>query len=65
VNGGSASDQITGSTLLLVGFLVPTALLMHGFWKESDPQTKQMEQVQFFKDLAVAGAALLLLGLFR
>jgi uncharacterized membrane protein YphA (DoxX/SURF4 family) len=50
--------------LLLVTFLVPTALLMHGFWKESDPQAKQMEQVQFFKDLALAGAALMLLGLF-
>ena len=50
--------------LLLVVFLVPTALLMHGFWKESDAQAKQMEQVQFFKDLALAGAALMLLGLF-
>jgi len=37
---------------------------MHGFWKQSDPQAKQMEQVQFFKDLALAGAALMLPGLF-
>jgi putative oxidoreductase len=31
--------------LLLVVFLVPTAVLMHGFWKESDPQAHQMEMV--------------------
>lgn len=50
--------------LLLVAFLVPTAVLMHGFWKESDAQAKQMEQVQFFKDLALAGASVMLFALF-
>jgi len=50
--------------LLLVAFLLPTAFLMHGFWKESDAQTRQMEMVQFFKDLSLAGAALMLFGLF-
>jgi uncharacterized membrane protein YphA (DoxX/SURF4 family) len=50
--------------LLLVVFLVPTALMMHNFWAESDPQSKQMEMIQFFKDLGLAGAALALLGLF-
>jgi len=47
-------------TLLLFVFLVPTALLMHAFWKESDPMARQMEMVQFQKDLALAGAALFL-----
>ncbi len=50
--------------LLLVVFLVPTAVLMHGFWKESDGQAKMTEQVQFLKDLALAGAALMLFALF-
>jgi putative oxidoreductase len=50
--------------LLLVVFLVPTAVLMHGFWREKDPQAKQMEQVQFFKDMALAGASLMLFALF-
>jgi uncharacterized membrane protein YphA (DoxX/SURF4 family) len=50
--------------LLLVVFLVPTAVLMHSFWKETDPQTKYLEQIQFFKDLGLAGAALMLVGLF-
>jgi putative oxidoreductase len=45
-------------SLLLVVFLVPTAVLMHGFWKETEPMAKQMETVQFNKDVALAGAAL-------
>lgn len=45
-------------SLLLVLFLVPTAFLMHGFWKETDPMAKQMEMIQFNKDIALAGAAL-------
>lgn len=50
--------------LLLVVFLVPTALLMHPFWKETDAQAKVMEQTQFSKDLALAGASLMLFALF-
>jgi uncharacterized membrane protein YphA (DoxX/SURF4 family) len=49
--------------LLLVLFLLPTAVLMHGFWSESDPAARQNEMVQFFKDLALCGAALMLLYL--
>lgn len=50
--------------LLLVLFLLPTAFLMHGFWKETDPQAKQMEMVQFNKDLGLGGAALLIFALY-
>src|SRR5215475_1865923 len=39
--------------LLLVIFLVPTAVLMHGFWRESDAQARQMEMIQFNKDVAL------------
>lgn len=49
--------------LLLVIFLVPTAILMHGFWRERD-DTRASEQNQFFKDIGLAGAALMLLALF-
>lgn len=49
--------------LLIVVFLVPTALLMHAFWKESDAQARQLEMIQFQKDMALAGAALMLLAL--
>ena len=50
-------------SLLLFAFLAPTAVLMHGFWKETDPQAKQLEMVQFQKDLALAGASLLIFAL--
>jgi hypothetical protein len=36
---------------------------MHAFWKETDPQQKQQENVQFMKDLALGGAALLIFAL--
>lgn len=50
--------------LLLVVFLVPAAVLMHGFWKETDAQTRQIEQTMFMKDTALAGAALTLFAFF-
>ena len=45
---------------LLCLFLFPTAFLMHPFWKETDPATKQNEMAHFMKDLSLAGSALLL-----
>jgi putative oxidoreductase len=50
--------------LLLVIFLVPTAVLMHAFWKETDPQARMTEMIQFNKDIALAGAALMLFAFF-
>lgn len=49
--------------LLLVVFLLPTAVLMHAFWKETDAQAKQLEMIQFQKDMALGGAALLIFAL--
>ena len=46
--------------LLIALFLLPTAFLMHAFWKESDPTAKQNESIGFFKDLSLAGAALII-----
>ena len=45
--------------------LLPTAVLMHAFWKETDPQAKQMEMIGFNKDLSLAGAAFALFVLFH
>jgi uncharacterized membrane protein YphA (DoxX/SURF4 family) len=50
--------------LMILAFLVPTALLMHAFWKESDPGARTQEQIQFNKDVALAGAALCLFAFF-
>lgn len=44
---------------LLALVLVPKSLLMHPFWKEQDPLTRRNETSHFLKDLALAGAALL------
>ncbi|MEV6138829.1 DoxX family protein [Nocardia sp. NPDC051990] len=50
--------------LLLVIMLVPTAFLMHQFWRETDPQAKQGEMIHFNKDLSLAGASLMLFAFF-
>lgn len=50
--------------LLIAAFCFPTAVLMHAFWKETDEQSKMMETVQFSKDVALGGAALMLFAFF-
>ena len=45
----------------IVIFLVPVTLMMHRFWADQDPQMKQMNIVNFQKNVALLGAALLLL----
>jgi uncharacterized membrane protein YphA (DoxX/SURF4 family) len=51
--------------LLLFAFLIPTALLMHPFWRESDPMAKMNEQIAFMKDLALAGGALAIFAFYQ
>lgn len=46
--------------LLLAIFLVASAFMMHNFWTIQDEQTKQGETINFFKNLALAGAALII-----
>ncbi|MET0929786.1 MAG: DoxX family protein [Aeromicrobium sp.] len=43
--------------------LVVTAVMMHAFWKETDPQAKQMEMIAFNKDIALAGGALVIFSI--
>jgi len=51
------------ATLALVFFLVPVTFKMHNFWAVSDPQMKMMDKVQFFKNMALLGAVLMILAL--
>ena len=51
-------------SLLLVITLIPTAVMMHNFWKETDAETRQTETISFNKDLALAGASLMLFAFF-
>ena len=46
--------------LLLVAFLVPTAFIMHRFWGVADPMTAQNQMIHFWKNIVMAGAALML-----
>jgi putative oxidoreductase len=43
---------------LIVLFLVPVTFSMHAFWAISDPMMRQMQQVMFFKNISMIGAAL-------
>jgi putative oxidoreductase len=47
--------------LLLILFLIPVAVMMHNFWTIQDPQQRAAEQVNFTKNIALAGAALALM----
>jgi uncharacterized membrane protein YphA (DoxX/SURF4 family) len=51
--------QVVLGAWLLAGFLVLAAIMMHDFWNIEDPQQAQTEQAQFFKNFALAGAAMI------
>ena len=48
------------SLALLIIFLVPVSFKMHAVWKETDPNAKMMEQIQFMKNMALVGVLLML-----
>jgi putative oxidoreductase len=45
----------------IIGFLLPVTLQMHRFWEEQDPQQRMNETIHFAKNMALLGAALMLL----
>ncbi len=49
--------------LLLVAFLVPVSLMMHNFWTITDPQMRMADKINFMKNMALAGAILMLLSI--
>ncbi len=52
------------AALLVAGCLVPFAFLMHRFWGV-DQQTAMMQMPHFLKNIALAGAALVLFYVFE
>ena len=46
--------------VLLILFLVPVSVMLHAFWKETDPQAHQMQMIQFMKNLSMMGGALMI-----
>lgn len=45
---------------MIVAFLLPVTFMMHAFWTVTDPAAKMHEMVNFNKNLALLGAALLI-----
>lgn len=66
---GSGLLILFGGAIMLLGcrplwgvvaitvFLVPVTLVMHDYWADTDPMAKQMNQVNFLKNVALLGAA--------
>lgn len=48
---------------LIVVFLVPTTFMMHQFWKVTDPMMKMGETINFTKNIALIGSALMLIAM--
>jgi putative oxidoreductase len=45
---------------LIVLFLVPVTFTIHNFWTVKEPQARMMQMVNFNKNIALVGAALLI-----
>ena len=45
----------------IIGFLIPVSLQMHRFWDEPNPERRMAEMINFSKNMALVGAALMLL----
>lgn len=52
------------AAIAFVPFLLLTAFVFHDFWRQESPEERQQEQIQFSKDLALAGGALALFVLY-
>ena len=46
---------------LVSAFLIPVTLLMHQYWKHTDPMMRINDQVNFMKNVAILGACWTLL----
>ena len=49
-------------TLALLGFLAGVSPVMHDFWRNEDPNESENNKINFMKNMALAGAALALMG---
>lgn len=49
--------------IALAVFLIPVSFKMHAYWKITDPMGRMGEQIQFRKNIALLGAALMLLAI--
>jgi putative oxidoreductase len=47
----------------IVAFLIPVSMQMDRFWEVDDPQQRMTEMINFTKNMALAGAALMMMQL--
>jgi len=47
----------------IVAFLIPVSMQMHRFWEVDDPQQRLNDMINFTKNMALAGAALMMMQL--
>ena len=52
------------SLILIIAFLLPVSFLIHSYWKNSDPMAKMTDMTHFFKNMALIGAALMIISFF-
>ena len=52
------------SLALIIAFLLPVSFMIHSYWKNSDPMEKMADMTHFFKNMALIGAALMLIAFF-
>ncbi len=50
--------------LFLVLFLIPTTILMHNFWKETEPGKRNAEMYGFLKNMALLGAIIMMYAMY-
>ena len=49
-----------GATMIIV-FLVPVTLVFHHFWTVADPGARQMQMIDFMKNISLLGGAMIIL----
>lgn len=49
--------------LALIVFLIPTTLIFHDFWTYGDPQMRQLQMINFMKNLSIMGGLFLVFSL--
>ena len=54
---------IEWAVLLLGVFLLGVTFKMHNYWTVTDPNQRMLERVNFYKNLALLGAVILLLAI--
>ena len=53
--------QPTWGVILITVFLIPTTVMMHNFWADTDPMARLNNLINFQKNVAMLGAAWVML----